>query len=195
MSNLYESFDGIRKRYFQIMSKKSNQTDESRLNSIRKLKTDFLKFYSPSYDQMHVLALGLLNDVIAIFEKNISQGKKKSEQTVKSIKTKQFLQDGGNKIATYDLKNVNRNGAAAFGATVYVKSEMIEIDGSYLNTDVLFDIDEQHKDYRFTFVATDYLLDNTMYDMDNNIFNGDAVKCSVGFNYLVHKHFFFVNKL
>ena len=186
MSNLKESFDGIRKRYFQIMSKKSNQTDESRLNSIRKLKTDLLKFYSPSYDEMHILALGLLNDVIAIFEKNISQGKKKSEQTVKSIKTKQFLQDKDNKIATYDLKN--RNSAAAFGATVYVKSELIEIDGSQLNTDVLVDFDEQ-QDVRFTFVATDYLLDNTMYDMDSNIFRGNPLKCSVAFNYLVNKHF------
>ena len=79
------SLDSLRTQYFQIMSKKSKQTNESRLKSLRKLKSDLLKFYSPSYDPMHVLVLGLLNDVIIIFEKDIYQGKKTIEQVERSI--------------------------------------------------------------------------------------------------------------
>ena len=74
------SLDSLRTQYFQIMSKKSKQTNESRLKSLRKLKTDLLKFYSPSYDPMHVLVLGLLNDVIVIFEKDVYRGKKQSNR-------------------------------------------------------------------------------------------------------------------
>ena len=75
MNILNDPLDSLRIQYFQIMSKKSKQTNESRLKSLIKLKTDLLKYYSPCYDQMHVLFLGLLNDVIIIFEKDVYQGK------------------------------------------------------------------------------------------------------------------------
>ena len=68
--------DNFRRQYIQIMSKDSKQTTENRLISLKKLKTDFLKIYSPSYDDMHILVLGLLNDVIDIFEKEIAKKNK-----------------------------------------------------------------------------------------------------------------------
>ena len=181
------SLDSLRTQYFQIMSKKSKQTNESRLKSLRKLKTDLLKFYSPSYDPMHVLVLGLLNDVIVIFEKDVYRGKKTIEQVERSIKSKQSLQNRGHVIATNDSNN--KNFTAGFGSTVYVESEMIETDAVNLNFDIIFDIDERHKDFKFSFNYSDYLLDNKMYFIQANTFIGSPLCYMAGYNYLVDKHF------
>ena len=54
---------------------------------MRNLKRNLLTIYSPSY-AMHVLVLGLLDDVIVIFEKDISQ-KNKQVQSVKDKDIKQ----------------------------------------------------------------------------------------------------------
>jgi hypothetical protein len=134
---------------------------------------------------MHVLVLGLLNDVIVIFEKDVYRGKKTIEHVERSIKSKQSLQNKGHVIATNGMRN--KNFTAGFGSTVYVESEMIETDAVNLNFDIIFDIDESHKDYKFSFNYSDYLLDNKMYFIQANAYIPSPLFYMAGYNYLVDK--------
>ena len=60
-------YKSIVQRYFQTMSKTNTKlTSANRLASLKGMKTDLLKIYSPTYDKKHVLFLSLLDEVIYI---------------------------------------------------------------------------------------------------------------------------------
>ena len=177
MNKLEDSFNSIKQHYFQIMSKNSTESKENRLNSLRILKTDFLKFYSPSYDQMHVRFLGLVNDVISIFENEISIN---ANQVVKTSVTQP------QKIQSVTHEVINIEAPSSFGATVYLDSELKEVDCRDLNIDIHFDLDDDHKDYRFSFDPKDFLLDKKLYDIPYNTY---ANYYAFSYNFIVDKYF------
>ena len=82
MDTISSRFDNVVKRYFDIMSKESTQTTEQRVTSLERVKEEFLKnCYSPSFNEMHVLFLGLLNDAKYMLKKQITQTKTQMNET------------------------------------------------------------------------------------------------------------------
>ena len=58
------------------MNKETRITKKQRVTSVEQLKQEFLNnCYSPTYNNMHVLFLGLLNDAIYMLNKQTSQNK------------------------------------------------------------------------------------------------------------------------
>ena len=69
-------YKNIVNEYFEIMSKENRITNKQRVTSVEQLKQEFLNnCYSPTYNNMHVLFLGLLNDAIYMLNKQTSQNK------------------------------------------------------------------------------------------------------------------------
>ena len=79
-----------------------------------------------------------------------------------------------------------KKSTAGFGATVYNKSRLREMDSTVLNIVVTKRING--KDYNIEFIATDYLLDNKMYDITDNIYWGEISDYIGSVNYIVNKH-------
>ena len=121
------TFKSIVQLYFQTMSKKNTKsTFADRLASLRKMKTDLLNIYSPSYNKKHILLLSLLQEVIYIFETDLlpinttvarENTSKKPVQLIKPVTSRTGLkQMVGNSIP------LSKKSTAGFGATVYDKS-------------------------------------------------------------------------
>ena len=76
--------------------------------------------------------------------------------------------------------------AAGFGETVFLRADLKEINCDDFSTESVVNVDG--RDYEIQFVATDYLLDNKMYDINENIFLGSNLDYIFSTNFLVEKH-------
>ena len=182
-------YKSIVQRYFQTMSKTNTKlTSANRLASLKGMKTDLLKIYSPTYDKKHVLFLSLLDEVIYRFEKKllpmneavVSKTQLKSNKPVTAVKMKQAIKN---------ITPVVKKSTAGFGGTVYNTSRMRVMDSTALNKSFTENIEGY--DYKFDFIATDYLLNNTMYDITENIYWGDWYSSIGANNFVVDKHVYF----
>ena len=181
MDKLDASFDSLVEKYFHILDKKDTKTTESRLVSLRGLRADLLKIYSPTHDDRHILFLGILKDVIYIAEHGLS-AKKKVKSIEKVIKSTKDLK---NITVIKKREEIKKN--AGFGATVFEHSRLREIDCNDLNKRSIINI--KNKDYRINFIAKHYLADKKMYEMSQNIYFGNSVDYIVSYNFLVDKHY------
>ena len=77
-------------RYFNIMSKQNSITNQQRVTSLKELKEEFLNnCYSPMFDSMHLLFLGLLHDATYMLKQEITQTKTKTNnETTVPVKKK-----------------------------------------------------------------------------------------------------------
>ena len=186
-------YDNIVNRYFEIMSKDNPVTTEERVNDIEVLREEFFNLYKPEYNNLQLLLLGLLNDVMYMLNKEI-------KQTVVSLKTTEPVELKEKPSSLNELKSstlqplipfpvtkskssssLNKNSKfdiTKFGRTVYLPSNLQEIDCSKLK------IDEAN----LKFYPTDYLLDNKCYNLDYNIFNAAYYAETAAYNYVVEKH-------
>ena len=76
--------------------------------------------------------------------------------------------------------------AAGFGETVFLRADLKEIKCDDFSTESVLNVDG--RDYEIRFVAMDYLLDNKMYDINENIFLRSNLDYIFSTNFLVEKH-------
>ena len=154
---------------------------------------------------MHLLFLGLLNDATYMLKKQITQTKTNNEtritvvkntalpskpiKNLTSTKSEPQLYDIMPKQSTNNLDSYLRMKPSSykakekyvpkFGETVYLPQHLRVDDSNPL----IIDYPE------FKFHPNDYLLNNTTYFIDYNIFLGVSYIFAAGYNYLVEKHF------
>ena len=195
MDTVSSKFDDFVKRYFDIMSKTSTQTIEQRVTSLEQVKQEFFNgCYSPSYDYMHVLFLGLLNDATYMLKKRITQTNKtralvpvttpvisKKKDTVMALTTKK--NNSFNNFALHD--QLSQQSVAGFGETVYVPQHLraVDIVGLDITTELI------NNTVRFEFIPAQYLLNNTAYDIQYNFYQGYGYMNTSAYAYFVDKHY------
>ena len=192
MDTISSRFDNSVKRYFDIMSKRSTQTTEQRVTSLERVKEEFLKnCYSPSFNEMHVLFLGLLHDATYMLKKQTNKTRvtvpvtnpvtvSKKKDTVVSLKTqKPIVLD-----KFMRPERLSQQLLAGFGETVFETRYIEEVT----LPDIIINTELVNNTIKFEFIPEHYLLNNTVHVMDYNIFRGHDYLFAAAYNFLVDKH-------